>query len=143
MYRSQTIQIQLYKRLIWLIRKHPYTPALIYFKREKIQLSRPLNCQKQWPKKLKIWHHFHALYSQQISSHMLVAKDNFFLFHLCRGQFGRGPIDMLVAKWSKCWQSESTCQTLWSLPFSAARTAKQKNAINPLKLRINISSKRV
>ena len=23
----------LYKRLIWLIRKHPYTPALIYFKK--------------------------------------------------------------------------------------------------------------
>ena len=35
-------------------------------------LSRTLNCRKQWPKKQKIWHHFHALYSQQIFSHILI-----------------------------------------------------------------------
>ena len=34
-------------------------------------LSRTLNCRKQWPKKRKIWHHLHALYGQQISSHIL------------------------------------------------------------------------
>ena len=33
-------------------------------------LSRPLNCRKQWSKKQKIWHHFHALYGQQIYSHI-------------------------------------------------------------------------
>ena len=35
-------------------------------------LSRTLNCRKQWPKKQKTWYHFHALYSQQISSHIYI-----------------------------------------------------------------------
>ena len=134
----------LYKRLIWLIRKHPYTAALIYFKKIfhflTFQTSKLL---KTVAKKTKNMTSFPCSVRSADFLPLLVAKDNFFLFHLCRGQFGRGPIDMLVAKWSKCWQSESTCQTLWSLPFSAARTAKQKNAISPLKLLINISSKRV
>ena len=33
-------------------------------------LSRTLNCRNGRPNLRKIWHHFHALYSQQISSHM-------------------------------------------------------------------------
>ena len=41
--------------MIWLIRKHPYTAALIYLRKYLIfWLSRPLNSRKQWPKKPKI-----------------------------------------------------------------------------------------
>ena len=36
----------------------------------KYSIFLPLNCRKQWSKKQKIWHHFHALYGQQISSHI-------------------------------------------------------------------------
>ena len=43
-------------------------------------LSRTLNCQKGRPKIRKIWHHFHALYSQQVSSHMRAV---FFVSHIC------------------------------------------------------------
>ena len=44
--------------------------SYIFRKYSIFWLSRPLNCRKQWSKKQKIWHHFHALYGQQIYSHM-------------------------------------------------------------------------
>ena len=74
----------LFKRLIWLIRRHLYTPALIYFQKILHFLTfQASKLQKTEPKKRKNWHNFHALYGQQISSHIRIWINdcpNFFLW---------------------------------------------------------------
>ena len=68
----------LYKRLIWLIRKHPYTPALIHFKKIfHFWTFQTSTLPKTVAKKLKIWHHFHALYALRYFTHMVLYN------HIC------------------------------------------------------------
>ena len=43
-------------------------------------LSRPLNYWKQWPKKTKIWHHFHALYALGNFTHMRDLQSGYCVF---------------------------------------------------------------